>query len=237
MTRHYFFAKRYLPELRPELRGLIMRGLVRAVAGARPEHRSAMDRDQGAERLSCSDSLMCPVPRVEAALPRARWSRCDRFADRRNARPRFMVATRARSPTSRGSSASGWRSSAITQTSGCSGPISTQRAYSATPEPLRCRLATRPFWPIRLRASGRMLEWLECRRSVRTRFGAAVEKRAFSAIPSDQKGPGKRARSATPGQWKERLSTGEVELVEKLWARSCKSFGYEVGSRLQSDPA
>jgi hypothetical protein len=114
---------------------------------------------------------------------------------------------------------------------------STQRAYAATPEPLRMQVGYEALLSDTAQGFGRMLEWLDMQEIGADAVQAAVEKHDFSAIPSDQKGPGKRARSATPGQWRERLRPGEVELVEKIMGAKLQELGYEVGAGLQSDPA
>src|SRR5205807_10411159 len=92
---------------------------------------------------------------------------------------------------------------------------STQRAYAATPEPLRLRVGYEQLLADTAAGFGSMLEWLGMQVEPDA-VAAAVQKRSFSAIPREQKGPGKRARSATPGGWRERLRPGEVDLLEEM---------------------
>lgn len=52
----------------------------------------------------------------------------------------------------------------------------------------------------------------------------SVEKHSWQNIPSEKKGEGKFYRKATPGGWKEDLTSGQVEIVEKITAPVLKEF-------------
>jgi hypothetical protein len=104
---------------------------------------------------------------------------------------------------------------------------STQRAFAALPEQQRHRVGYEDLLADTSGELGAMLNWLGMDVTPE-QLHAAVEKRSFKAIPDSEKGPGKRARSATPGQWKERLRPGEIELVEQVMGPKLRELGYEV---------
>jgi hypothetical protein len=106
---------------------------------------------------------------------------------------------------------------------------STQRAFEATPDERRLQVGYEALLADTPGGFARMLDWLDMEIEPEA-IRAAVDKRAFSAIPADKKGPGKRARSANPGQWRERLRPGEIELVEKVMGAKLRELGYEAGS-------
>ena len=51
-----------------------------------------------------------------------------------------------------------------------------------------------------------------------------VQKHAWENIPEEKKGPGKSNRKATPGGWREDLTPGQVEIVERVTAPLLKEF-------------
>jgi hypothetical protein len=61
----------------------------------------------------------------------------------------------------------------------------------------------------------------------------AVEKHSWEAIPEDMKGQGKFYRKASPGGWKEDLSTSQIEIVEEISAPLLDKFY----ARSRRDPA
>ncbi len=48
----------------------------------------------------------------------------------------------------------------------------------------------------------------------------------FENLPPEQKGPGKFARSATPGKWKENFSEEEKKIMEKIMEPTLRMLGY-----------
>jgi hypothetical protein len=52
----------------------------------------------------------------------------------------------------------------------------------------------------------------------------AVEKHSWESIPEDKKGDGQFYRKASPGSWKEDLTTQQVEIVERITAPLLKEF-------------
>jgi hypothetical protein len=231
---HYFFAKRYLPALRGELRGLAMRGLLRQLEELGQPTTAQWIVIKEPNGSHASDSVMSLFPEsrllflvrdgrdvidslIDAMLARDSWWQQSQVSDE----PRIV----------------GERLAFIRHHANLwlQRTIATQRAYDATPELLRMQVSYETLLAETTGGFGRMLDWLGMQIEPAL-VRAAVEKRAFSAIPSEQKGPGKRARSATPGRWRERLRPGEVELVEKIMGPKLRELGYEVGVELQSPP-
>ncbi len=231
---HYFFAKRYMPELRPELRGLILRGLVRQLEelGQLTDPSWIVIKEPNGSHAADSVMSLFPESRllflvrdgrdvidslIDAMLTRDSWWQQSQVSDEPMIVGERMGFIRHH--------ASLW----VQRTE------SVQRAYSATPEPLRLQVGYETLLADTANGFQRMLDWLGMSvdpDAVR----AAVEKRAFSSIPAEQKGPGKRARSATPGQWRERLRPEEIDLVETIMGPKLRELGYEVGAELAGRP-
>jgi hypothetical protein len=229
---HYFFAKRYLPELRPEMRSLIMRGLVRQLRelGQNPNPKWIVIKEPNGSHASDSVMSLFPESRllflvrdgrdvidslIDAMLARDSWWQQSQVSDEPRIVSERLAFIRHH--------ANLW----LQRT------VATQRAFAETPDSLRMQVGYEALLADTTSGFGRMLDWLGMQiepDAVR----AAVEKRAFSAIPPEQKGPGKRARSATPGQWRDRLRPGEIELIEKIMGPKLQELGYEVGAGLPS---
>ena len=56
-----------------------------------------------------------------------------------------------------------------------------------------------------------------------------VEGRAFGSTPDAERGPGKFARAATPGLWRNNLNQDEQDCCERIMGPMLKTLGYEVG--------
>lgn len=55
-----------------------------------------------------------------------------------------------------------------------------------------------------------------------------VDRRSFERLPKEAVGPKVRNRSATPGKWRENLSSEEQAVVNEICAPLLERFGYEV---------
>jgi hypothetical protein len=55
----------------------------------------------------------------------------------------------------------------------------------------------------------------------------AVAANSFERLPGEQRGAGKRNRSAQPGRWRENLSAAEAEAVQEVVGDRLERFGYE----------
>jgi hypothetical protein len=228
---HYFFAKRYLPEAFPELRSLFMRGLLRQLEelGQNTDPRWIVIKEPNGSHAS--DSLMSLFPEsrllflirdgrdvidslIDAMLSKDSWWQQSQGSDE----PRIVSERMAFI----NHHAKLW----LQRTQ------STERAFAALPESQRHRVGYEDLLADTPKEFGAMLDWLGMDIAAEQVL-AAVEKRSFKAIPDSQKGPGKRARSANPGQWKERLRPGEIELVESVMGPKLNELGYEVEGAMQ----
>jgi hypothetical protein len=224
---NYFFAKPYLAELLPELRGLLTRGLRRQLEGlGQPtDPRWIVIKEPNGSHAADSTMALFPESRllflvrdgrdvidslIDAMLARDSWWQQSQVSDE----PRIVSERLAFIHHH----ANLW----LQRTE------SVQRAYAATPEPLRLRVGYEDLLAETDAGFARVLQWLGLSPDAEA-VGAAVESRSFAAIPEEQKGPGKRARSANPGQWRERLRPSEIELVEGIMGPKLRELGYEVG--------
>lgn len=57
---------------------------------------------------------------------------------------------------------------------------------------------------------------------------AAVERHAYESIPEDRKGPGKFVRTARVGGWRDELTSGEIDTVNRALGAFLAAKGYEV---------
>ena len=55
-------------------------------------------------------------------------------------------------------------------------------------------------------------------------FAGAVEEHAWENVPAESKGKGKFRRKATPGGWREDLTPGQVEVIERITAPLLEEF-------------
>jgi len=228
---HYFFAQRYLPEAFAELRAFFMRGLLRQLEelGQNTDPRWIVIKEPNGSHAS--DSLMQLFPEsrllflvrdgrdvidslIDAMLSKDSWWQQSQGSDE----PRIVSERMAFI----NHHAKLW----LQRTQ------STQRAFEALPEEQRHRVGYEDLLGDTPTEFGAMLDWLGMEVPPE-QLSAAVEKRSFKAIPDSQKGPGKRARSATPGQWKERLRPGEIELVEQVMGAKLRELGYGVEGAAQ----
>jgi len=225
---NYVFAKRYLPEVQPELRDLLTRGLKRQLAelGQPTDPRWIVIKEPNGSHAADSTMALFPESRllflirdgrdvidslIDAMLARDSWWQQSQVSDEPRIVSERLAFIRHH--------ANLW----LQRTK------SVQRAYEATPGQLRLQVRYETLLEDTDAGFGRMLQWLGLSPDAGT-VSAAVEKRSFSAIPDADKGAGKRARSANPGQWRERLRPGEIEVVERIMGPKLRELGYEAGS-------
>ncbi len=70
-----------------------------------------------------------------------------------------------------------------------------------------------------------LFDWLGLTRSPE-RIARIVSNCSFEAIPADQRGPGKRARSARVGTWRDNLSVAESARLDQIFGPLLDRFGY-----------
>lgn len=232
---NYFFAERYLDELKPELRGLIAQGLKRQLAELDQPADASWIVIKEPNGSHAADSMLSLFPESRLLfLMRDGRDVIDSLID-------AMLARDSWWQQSRGSSAAkmvNGRLAFIRHHADLwvKRTASVQRAYAATPETLRLKVGYEDLLEDTTSGLTEVVDWLGLSVDAET-ARAAVEKRAFSSIPAERKGPGKRARSATPGQWRTRLQPGEIELVEKIMGPKLRELGYEAEAGLTGSPA
>ncbi|HEU4494146.1 MAG TPA: hypothetical protein VFR69_08145, partial [Rubrobacteraceae bacterium] len=64
----------------------------------------------------------------------------------------------------------------------------------------------------------------------------AVEKHSWENVPEEEKGEGKFHRKATPGGWREDLTPGQAQIVERITAPLLKEFSYPYDGDSESLP-
>ena len=72
-----------------------------------------------------------------------------------------------------------------------------------------------------------LVAWLGLRRS-RQWVERSVEANAFESVASEQKGPKKFFRSATPGAWRDNMSDEEAATLEEIMGDSLRKLGYPI---------
>jgi Sulfotransferase family len=229
---NYFFAERYMSELKPELRELVVRGLKRQLAALDQPTDPSWIVIKEPNGSHAADSMLSLFPESRLLfLVRDGRDVIDSLID-------AMLARDSWWQKSRGSSESkmvNGRLAFIRHHADLwvKRTASVQRAYAATPEALRLKVGYEDLLEDTTTGFTEMLDWLGLPVDAEA-VRAAVEKRAFSSIPAERKGPGKRARSATPGQWRTRLQPGEIEIVERIMGPKLRELGYEGDARLTS---
>jgi hypothetical protein len=232
---NYFFAERYLSELKPELRGLIMQGLKRQLAELDQPTDPSWIVIKEPNGSHAADSMLSLFPESRLLfLVRDGRDVIDSLID-------AMLARDSWWQKSQGSSESrmvNGRLAFIRHHADLwvKRTASVQRAYATAPESLRLKVGYEALLEDTATGFSEMLDWLGLSVDAET-VRAAVEKRAFASIPDERKGPGKRARSANPGQWRTRLQPGEIELVERIMGPKLRELGYEAEAGLTSSPA
>jgi hypothetical protein len=72
-----------------------------------------------------------------------------------------------------------------------------------------------------------LAEWLDLPHED-ARLREIVERHTFAEVPEKRRGPGKRRRAATPGQWRESLTAEERALAEEIMGPKLAELGYEA---------
>jgi hypothetical protein len=71
----------------------------------------------------------------------------------------------------------------------------------------------------------RILAWLDV--APPDDLAGVVQRLSFDAVPESQRGPGRFARAASPGLWRENLTAEEQQAVTQIMAPTLESIGYE----------
>jgi hypothetical protein len=101
------------------------------------------------------------------------------------------------------------------------------RAYGSHPAGLRYMVRYEELLASPAEGLASLSEWLGLDRD-RERIEAAVEANRFEALPDARTGPSRPHRAATPGLWRESLSTQEQGTLEEIMGEKLVELGYEV---------
>jgi hypothetical protein len=225
----YFFAKRYLPELGPELRELVLRQLSRQVREVVTKRTAKARRVVIKEPngTHAADTVFWLLPRgrmifllrdgrdvidsmADALLNQSSW-----WTDRRKD---MAAAHKLRAKN---------RLSFIMQqsTQWVYRIEAGQRAFDALPDERRMLIRYEDLLadtPGQLRA---IFDWLEVSLS-ESRLERIVANYAFTAIEPERRGPGTPYRAAQPGLWRENFSEQEQTVLEDIMGKKLRELGY-----------
>jgi hypothetical protein len=222
---NYFFARRYMPELKPELRELILNGFRRQLAelGQDPEQlRWLVIKEPNGSHAADSVMSLFPESRlifllrdgrdvidslIDAMMGTDSWWQRNQGSDERQIAADRMGFVHHNTRL--------W----LNRTR------STQRAFEMAGEDRRFLVRYEELLEDTEPLLDSMLRWLDIEASPEF-VREVAERRSFAAIPEDQKGPGKRARTANPGQWRERLEPAEIEVIEAAMGDKLRELGY-----------
>jgi hypothetical protein len=100
------------------------------------------------------------------------------------------------------------------------------RAYDAHDPALRRQLRYEELLADTPGMLGDLTEWLGLPHD-EARIREITERHAFAEVPEQRRGPGKRRRAASPGQWRESLTPEERELAQEIMGPNLAELGYE----------
>jgi hypothetical protein len=229
---NFFFAKPYLPRLRPELRHLMLSGLHDQVEHLGAEHINrwvVIKEPNGSHGADTTISLL-PQSRVlfllrdgrdvidslvDALLGENSWWRQSEQHIANKVTQQRLAFVRQHSTL--------WlhRTNAV------------QRAFALVPEEQRFFLRYETLLRETRAEFERLLRWLTIQLEPE-RVSAIVDKHSFSAIPVDERGSGKRARAAQPGLWRTNLSPEEQEVMHGIMGPKLAELGYLADQTLET---
>jgi Sulfotransferase family len=220
---NFFFARRYLDELRPELRALILRGLRRQFRelGGRPDHRWIVIKEPNGSHAADTTLSLLPRSRlifllrdgrdvidslIDAMLGEETW-----WQDRRRSagkpdpdRHRFIRQH-----------ATVW----VHRTE------SVHRAFRSLPDEHRIFLRYEELLEDTRSHLARLFRWLDIDVSAKW-IDRIVARHSFHEIPEGEKGRGKPARAATPGLWRGHFTEEEQLILEQVMGEKLTELGY-----------
>lgn len=99
-------------------------------------------------------------------------------------------------------------------------------AYAAHPEHQRLRVTYEGLLAEPLREMERVVRWLGFPAAVPD-LGETISLLSFENLPASSKGPGRFARSATPGLWRDHFDSEEQALLHGIMGETLRELGYE----------
>jgi hypothetical protein len=105
--------------------------------------------------------------------------------------------------------------------------MASQRAFESLPDGQRLLVRYEDILsdtPTQLR---RIFDWLGLELNDKS-LATIVERHAFDSAPRDRRGPGKPMRAATPGLWRENLTEEEQRTMHEIMGSKLAELGYDV---------
>jgi hypothetical protein len=100
------------------------------------------------------------------------------------------------------------------------------RAYDAHDPDRRMRIRYEKLLADTPGVLGELATWLDLPGGPK-RVQNIAKSHSFEAVPDKRKGPGKSRRSATPGAWREGLTTEEQSVAQEIMGKTLSGLGYE----------
>lgn len=220
----YFFARQYLPVVRPLLRELVLRGLqnqLRYLRPGAPPRWIAIKEPNGSHAADTIVSLL-PSSRVLFLLRDGR-DVVDSLIDAMLSKDSWWqerTSSVGRPPEERITFVSQHAALWVHRT------MATQRAFDALPDEQRLLVRYEELLvdtPAQLR---RIFKWLDLDVSDGD-LDAIVARYEFGSAPKDRRGPGKDMRAATPGLWRRNLTDAEQRAMDEIMGPKLRELGYE----------
>jgi Sulfotransferase family len=225
---NFFFARRYLDALRPELRQLILRGLGRQFheLGGRPDHRWILVKEPNGSHAADTTLSLLPKSRLVFLLRDGR-DVIDSLVDAMLGEETWWRNVRRTASTPDPN-----RLRFIQQhaTLWVHRTESVQRAFRSLPDDHRLLLRYEELLEDTNSQLARLFRWLDLDVSTDWIDGV-VARHSFQEIPAGEKGPGKRARAATPGLWREHLTEEEKSTLDQVMGDKLTELGYSSPER------
>jgi hypothetical protein len=221
----YFFAREYIPVLRPMLRDLVLRGFdnqLRQMGHFPIPGWVAIKEPNGSH---AADTIVSLLPRSRMLfLLRDGRDVVDSLVDAMLGKESWW-AERKRSlgtpPQERLTFVSQHSMLWVSRT------MATQRGFESLPENQRLLVRYEDLLADTPAQLGRIFDWLE--------LGVGDEqvreiaaRHAFEAAPDERRGPGKDMRAASPGQWRENLTEDEQRAMREIMGPKLAELGYEL---------
>jgi Sulfotransferase family len=222
----FFFARRYLGELRPALRRLVLEQLGRqlqAVSGWGAWRWAVIKEPNGSHAADTMVSLL-PGIRILLLLRDGRDivdSQLDLLLTKNSwwqeaGKARVSARTLPRN-----------RERVLSQQAHLwvARMNATQRALEALPEDRSLVVRYERLREDTAAELGRIFEWLALGTSEK-QLAQIAASQDFDAIPSEERGPGRAFRAASPGLWRESMSREEQEVLDSIMGPKLRELGY-----------
>ncbi len=221
----YFFARDYMPVLRPLLHELVLRGFDNQLRhmGYDPIPQWVAIKEPNGSHAA--DTIVSLMPRsrmlfllrdgrdvvdslVDAMLGSDSW-----WAER--------TRSLGRPPQERLAFVSQHSSLWVRRT------MATQRAFDLLPERQRLLVRYEEILGDTQAQLRRIFDWMEIEVGS-DELAGVVERHAFESAPKDRRGPGQPMRAATPGLWRQNLTGDEQDTMHEIMGAKLAELGYGV---------